>query len=112
MLVADYGNGQWSAPQIVPYGPMSLAPSASALHYGQSIFEGVKAFRLQDDGVALFRIRDNLARFNRSAWRLAMPLLSEPAFVDGIADLVRVDQQWAPGTKGASLYERSVYFAS
>ena len=90
MLIADYGNGQWSAPQIVPYGPMSLAPSASALHYGQSIFEGFKAFRQQDGGVALFRVRDNLARFNRSAKRLAMPPFSEPYFIDGIAELVRI----------------------
>jgi len=112
MLVADYTGGQWKSPEIVPYGPITLAPSASALHYGQCIFEGFKAFRMQDDGIGLFRVSDNFARFNRSAERLGMPQIPGSLFIDGIAELVRVDQEWVPRTKGASLYVRPVYFAT
>jgi len=111
MLVADYKEGKWQAPQIVPYGPISLSPATSALHYGQCIFEGLKAFRLHDDRVALFRVRDNLLRFNRSAARIAMPDIPESHFIDGIAALVGVDREWVSKAKGASLYIRPMYFA-
>src|SRR5215471_17605622 len=89
MFVAEYDNGQWNEPRIVPYGPMSLPPSTSALHYGQCIFEGFKAHRTADGGIALFRPRDNYARLNRSAARLAMPEVPEALFLDGVAELVR-----------------------
>ncbi len=94
MLVADYKKGKWEDPRIIPYGPISLAPSTSALHYGQCIFEGLKAFRLHDSRIALFRIGDNLLRFNQSAARIAMPEVPRSHFVDGIAELVRVDREW------------------
>jgi branched-chain amino acid aminotransferase len=112
MLVADYSSGQWAAPRIVPYGPMSIAPAASALHYGQSIFEGFKAFRQQDGGIAIFRIADNMIRMQRSAQRLAMPEFDASAFLDGIVELVRQDRDWVPKTEGSSLYIRPVYFAT
>jgi branched-chain amino acid aminotransferase len=112
MLVADYSSGQWAAPRIVPYGPISIAPAASALHYGQSIFEGFKAFRQQDGGIAIFRIADNIVRMQRSAQRLAMPELNAAAFLDGIVELVRQDREWVPKTEGSSLYIRPVYFAT
>jgi branched-chain amino acid aminotransferase len=112
MLAADYKDGKWEELRIVPYGPISIAPSASAFHYGQCIFEGFKAFRLVDDGIALFRVRDNLSRFNKSARRLAMPELSDHEFVDGIAELVRIDQDWVPRAAGAALYVRPTYFAT
>jgi branched-chain amino acid aminotransferase len=111
MLVADWKSGKWDEPRIVPFGPMPLSPAASALHYGQSIFEGFKAFRLKDGGVALFRVADNLARMQRSAQRLAMPELDTPAFIDGIIELVRQDREWVPQNEGSSLYIRPVYFA-
>ena len=112
MLIADYNAGKWCDPRIVPYGPISVAPSTSALHYGQSIFEAFKAFRLHNSGIALFRVDDNLARFNQSASRIAMPEVPRSHFVDGISELVRVDREWVPKTKGASLYVRPVYFAT
>lgn len=111
MLFAEYHNGAWCEPRIVPYGPLPLAPSISALHYGQSIFEGFKAHRFPDDGMALFRPRDNFLRLNRSANRLAMPEVPESLFVEGIAELVRVDRDWAPHREGGALYVRPVYFA-
>ena len=111
MLFAQYHNGGWCEPQIVPYGPIPLAPSISALHYGQSLFEGFKAHRIPDDGVALFRPRDNFVRLNRSAKRLAMPEVPESIFIEGIAELVRVDRDWVPHKDGGALYARPVYFA-
>jgi branched-chain amino acid aminotransferase len=112
MLVADYSSGQWAAPRILPYGPISIAPAASALHYGQSIFEGFKAFRQQDGGIAIFRISDNLVRMQRSAQRLAMPEMNTAALLDGIVELVRLDRDWVPKIEGSSLYIRPVYFAT
>jgi len=111
MLSVEFKNGQWHDPAIVPYGPIPLAPSLSALHYGQSFFEGFKAFRQVDGGIALFRIRDNFARFNQSAKRLAVPEIPASHFIDGIAELIRIDHQWVPRSKGASLYVRPLCFA-
>src|SRR5215470_5530244 len=110
MLVADYENNKWGEPCVLPYGPMSMTPAASALHHGQSIFEGFEAFRQNDGGVVLFRIADNMARMQRSAARLAMPELDTAAFIDGIAELVRLDRDWVPREEGSSLYIRPVYF--
>ena len=112
MLMADYKEGKWGAARIVPYGPVSLAPSTSVFHYGQSIFEGFKAFRLHDGTIAFFRVRDNLLRLNQSARRIAMPEIPESLFVDGVSELVRVDRDWVPKSKGSSLYVRPLYFAS
>jgi len=112
MLCAEYRDEHWEEPCIVPYGPLELPPSISGLHYGQAIFEGFKAHRLANKGIALFRPRDNFARFNRSAERLAMPQIPESLFLDGIAELVRLDREWVPRTDGAGLYIRPIYFAT
>src|SRR5690606_13186323 len=77
MLVADYANGDWNDVSIVPYGNLSLSPATSAIHYGQSIFEGLKAYKFADGTVSTFRPDRNLERFNKSATRLEMPELSE-----------------------------------
>jgi branched-chain amino acid aminotransferase len=111
MLVAENHNGKWNEPEILPYGPMSLQPSISTLHYGQSIFEGFKAHRTAAGGIALFRPKDNYARLNRSAARLAMPNVPEALFFDGISELVRLDREWAPHREGGALYVRPLYFA-
>src|SRR5437016_3442748 len=111
MLVADYEDGKWGESQIIPYGPMPLPPSISALHYGQSIFEGFKAHRTIDERVALFRPRDNHARLNRSAARLAMPEVPASLFLDGVAELIRLDREWVPHREGGALYVRPLYFA-
>lgn len=112
MLCADYRDGHWEEPCIVPYGPLKMPPSMSALHYGQTIFEGFKAHRLPNERIALFRPRENFTRFNRSAERLAMPDIPESLFLDGIAELVRLDREWIPRTEGAGLYIRPVYFGT
>ena len=110
MFVADYASGHWSEAEIVPYGPMPLPPSLSALHYGQSVFEGFKARRTVDGEVALFRPRENHARLNRSAARLAMPEVPESLFLEGVAELVRLDREWIPQREGGALCVRPLYF--
>ena len=118
MLVADFADGRWSEPEIVPFGPLPMSPALSALHYGQSIFEGLKAYRTpaprpgSSHGVALFRIRDNHARLNRSAARLCMPPVPEDIFVSGTTALVQLDREWTPARQGAALYIRPIYFAT
>lgn len=112
MLVAECSAGRWTEAKIVPYGPMPMAPSLIALHYGQACFEGFKARRTIDGGVAIFRPRDNHARLNRSAARLAMPEVPQDLFLDGISSLVRLDRDWIPERPGGALYLRPVYFAA
>lgn len=112
MLCCDYRDGHWQDPCIVPYGPLKMPPSISALHYGQTFFEGFKAHRLPSERIALFRPRANFVRFNGSAKRLAMPSIPESLFLDGIVELVRVDREWVPRTEGAGLYIRPVYFGT
>jgi len=110
MLVANWQTGSWQQPEIVPFGPISFSPALTPFHYGQAIFEGFKAHRTANDGVALFRPRENFVRLNRSAARLAMPEIPEPLFLDGIAELVRLDRDWVPLREGGALYVRPVYF--
>jgi branched-chain amino acid aminotransferase len=110
MLVADWEAGCWKPPQIVSFGPMSFSPALTPFHYGQAIFEGFKAHRTVQGGVALFRPRDNLVRMNRSTARLAMPEIPETLFLEGVTQLVRLDHDWIPHREGGSLYIRPVYF--
>jgi branched-chain amino acid aminotransferase len=117
MLVAEYAGGRWSEADIRPYGPMPMSPAISALHYGQSIFEGFKAYRLGAAAsgapfpAAIFRMRDNHQRMNRSAARLCMPDVPEDIFASGITALVQLDREWIPTRAGAALYIRPIYFA-
>jgi branched-chain amino acid aminotransferase len=106
MVRATYRDGEWSQPEIVPYQPLVLDPATNSLHYGQSIFEGLKAYRVADGDLALFRPERNAARFNRSAARLAMPELPEDLFVSGIEALVRLERRWVPEDTEKSLYIR------
>src|SRR5438552_3535768 len=96
MLVVDWESGSWKQPQIVPFGPISFSPALTPFHYGQAIFEGFKAHRTAGGGVALFRPRENFTRLNRSATRLAMPDIPELLFLEGVAELVRLDRDWVP----------------
>src|SRR5258707_5297729 len=89
MLVADWEADSWKQPQIVPFGPISFSPALTPFHYGQAIFEGFKAHRTRNGGVALFRHRDNFHRFNRSAVQIAMPDIPEALFIDVVYDLIR-----------------------
>ena len=109
MFVADFSRGEWHDARVVPYGPMSFAPSLTALHYGQSLFEGFKAHRTPGGGVAIFRPTANHARLNRTAARLAMPEIPETLFMEGLLELIRIDREWVPHREGGSLYVRPVY---
>jgi len=106
---ADRG---WHDAQVMPYGPVALDPAAAVLHYAQEIFEGLKAYRLADGGIALFRPDANAARFNASARRLAMPELHEDLFVEAVRQLVLTDRDWFPTVEGGSLYLRPFMFAT
>lgn len=112
MLVAEYADGQWQDVSIVPYGDIAISPSMSALHYGQAIFEGIKAYRFSDGTISIFRPDKNHERFNKSAARLEMPEVPEEIFIDGLRKLVDLDRDWVPSTPGASLYIRPFMFAT
>ena len=112
MLVCDYKDGSWQSPKVVPYQPISLDPSAKIFHYGQSVFEGMKAYKDANDDVWLFRPLENFKRLNISSKRLAIPELPESYFMDGLKTLLEVDKNWIPTKAGSSLYIRPFIFAS
>ena len=112
MLEADYENGEWKNVEIKPYQPLLISPANAALHYGQSIFEGIKAYRLANGEVAIFRPYDNFQRFNISAKRIAMPEVPEEIFIEGMKQLVALDSSWVPAKDDYSLYIRPFMFAS
>ncbi len=112
MFVVDYSDGQWQHPQIVPYGPLELSPATSALHYGQAIFEGLKAYKTSNGNLELFRPFENFKRLNRSAERLCMPEIPESLFFEGMIQLLKIDQNWILPNEGCSLYVRPFMFAT
>lgn len=106
MLVMDYENGAWKEPEIVPYAPFEMDPSTTVLHYGQGIFEGLKAYKNAEGKITLFRPRDNLIRMNNSARRLCMPELDVDAMLQAMKELVLLEQDWIPTEPGTALYLR------
>ncbi|MDT4916781.1 MAG: branched-chain amino acid aminotransferase [Pseudonocardiales bacterium] len=112
MVRIDFADGAWGEGAVVPYGPLTLDPATSALHYGQEIFEGLKAYRQPDGAVATFRPDQNAARFARSAARLAMAELPEELFLESLRALVEVDQDWVPTDPDESLYLRPLMIAT
>jgi branched-chain amino acid aminotransferase len=112
MFVADFADGQWHRAEIVPYGALSLSPASSMMHYGQAIFEGMKAHRSDNGDVLLFRPLENHKRLNRSAHRMAMAEVPEALFMEGLDELLRLDQNWIPGGDGRSLYVRPFMIAT
>ena len=112
MLSMDYANGAWQQAHIMPFGPLSLNPGNATLHYGQSIFEGMKAVRAKDGRITLFRPEMNAKRFNESCLRMCMPQIDETLFIDLIKQHVAHEQQWIPNTDNASLYIRPFIFAT
>ncbi len=112
MLEADYENAEWKNIEIKPYQPLVLDPSTSALHYGQAIFEGIKAFKNQDGDAFIFRPYDNLERFNLSAQRMNMPEVPEELFIEGMRQLIKLDKNWIPSKPEHSLYIRPLMFAT
>src|SRR6476469_7617568 len=112
MLEADYEDGEWKNVEIKPYQPLLLSPSLAALHYGQAIFEGIKAYRDKDGHAYIFRPYDNYKRFNISAERMAMPHVPEEIFMEGMKQLVALDKNWIPASEDHSLYIRPFMFSS
>ncbi len=112
MFVADFEDGEWKNFEILPYGPIPMSPAISALHYGQAIFEGMKAYRLPNGDISVFRADKNFERFNISADRMAMPTIPEEIFMQGIATLINIDKGWVPSEENYALYLRPVMFAT
>jgi branched-chain amino acid aminotransferase len=112
MLEADYENGSWKNVEIKPYQPLLLAPSLAALHYGQAIFEGIKAYKDDNGNAFIFRPSDNFRRFNKSAERMNMPVVPEEIFMEGMNKLIALDKDWIPAKKDHSLYVRPVMFST
>jgi branched-chain amino acid aminotransferase len=113
MFLMDYSRGTgWRDPRIVPYGPLSLAPSSMVLHYGQEIFEGMKAYYARDGAICLFRPDRNAERLNRSAARMCLPEIPVEDQLAALRALVRLDREWIPRETGASLYIRPTMIAT
>ncbi|MDB5201443.1 MAG: branched-chain amino acid aminotransferase [Ferruginibacter sp.] len=111
MLEADYEDGEWKNVEIKPYQPMLVQPSLAAIHYGQSIFEGIKAYKNPNGEPFIFRPQDNFRRFNISAERMQMPPVPEEIFMEGMRQLVKMDSAWIPGQEDHSLYIRPFMFS-
>jgi branched-chain amino acid aminotransferase len=112
MYRVDYKDGEWQEGEINAYGEISMAPSISALHYGQAIFEGMKAFKGADGNPQLFRPLENFKRFNISAQRMGMPSITEELFMNGLKALINLDRNWIPTKEGSALYIRPFMFAT
>ena len=112
MVLIPYQSGAWQQGELKAYGPLSLDPSTSALHYGQAIFEGFKAFAHVDGSIKTFRPQANAERFNRSAHRLAMPALPVARFIEAADALIQMDRAWVPQHAGESLYLRPLMIAT
>jgi branched-chain amino acid aminotransferase len=112
MLVAEYYEGKWQTCEVVPYGDLTISPATSAIHYGQSIFEGIKGYKFADGTVSVFRPEKNWERFNKSALRLEMPSVPEEIFLGGLKALLDIDRDWIPSKEGTSLYIRPFMFAT
>ncbi|NRB60871.1 MAG: branched-chain amino acid aminotransferase [Winogradskyella sp.] len=111
MFISDYENGQWVNPRIVPMGMIPTHPAAMALHYGQAIFEGMKAYKNENGEPMLFRPDQNAKRLNKSADRMGMPHFPEGLFVEGLKELVSLEHNWIPPKEGSALYLRPFMYA-
>ena len=113
MVTCEFSDGVWGEPSIVPFAPIEMSPAALALHYGQTVFEGLKAFRGTDDHkIRLFRVDRNAARLTASCTRLCIPAPDESLVIESIKQLVMLDQDWAPSRRGEALYVRPVLMAT
>lgn len=112
MLVCDFTDEQWQQPLIVPFANLSLNPATLALHYGQTVFEGMKAFRMSDGRINIFRIAKHYDRFVRSLDRMCMAVPPREIFIEGLLKLVELDKAWVPSQPGAALYLRPFVYAS
>lgn len=112
MFIADYRDGEWKNSRVVPYGHISISPATPAIHYGQAIFEGMKAMKSPSGDVLVFRPADNWMRLNVSGERICMPPVPEELFMEGLSTLISIDQNWVPKDEGSSLYIRPFLFSA
>lgn len=112
MVIASYANDRWGEPKIVPYGDLQMSPAMLALHYGQAIFEGMKAFKMNDGSINIFRPHKHYERLRKSLDRMCMPDIPEDMFIQSLHTLIHLDRAWVPDSEGSSLYIRPVVFAS
>jgi len=112
MFVAEYEQGVWKDPRIEPFHDLSLSPITLALHYGQTVFEGMKAFRMRDGRINIFRPDQHAHRFNRSLERLCMPAVPEEMFLQALTELVKLESNWIPGNPDIALYIRPFVIAT
>jgi branched-chain amino acid aminotransferase len=112
MFVADYKDGKWDGFRIEPYGKMMYTPAMLGLHYGQTIFEGMKAYRNIDDEIMMFRPTDNFKRLNLSAVRMCMPTIPVDLMMEALRELLKLDKEWVPKSKDSALYIRPFIFAT
>lgn len=112
MLVVNYDHGQWGEPEIMPFGEIAMTPAILSLHYGQAIFEGMKAYKTPDGSITIFRLHKHWERMNRSLERMCMPTIREELFTNCLHELIAFDRDWVPATEGSSLYIRPVVFAT
>jgi branched-chain amino acid aminotransferase len=111
MLMVDFLNGKWQEPSIIPFGDIPMSPAMLSLHYGQSVFEGMKAFKNKNGDICIFRPHKHSERLNKSLARMCMPEIPEDLFIQCLHAIVETDQNWIPTTDGTSLYIRPVVFA-
>ena len=111
MFSISYKNNKWQKPEILPYGPLSLNPGTHVFHYGQAIFEGMKAYKNEQGETLLFRPHENIKRLNRSADRMCMPRIDDDIFMQGLRTLLEVDKDWIPHSDSMSLYIRPFMIA-
>lgn len=112
MLVVNYSDGKWHEPEVVPFGEIAMTPAILSIHYGQSIFEGMKAYKTPSGDITIFRVQRHWQRMNRSLERMCMPTISEELFTQSLHALIEVDRDWVPSSEGSSLYIRPVVFAT
>jgi branched-chain amino acid aminotransferase len=112
MFMADFREGEWKNFRIVPYGHMPVSPATPAIHYGQSIFEGLKAYKGRQNEALVFRPLENWKRMNISGERMCMPAIPEELFMEGMGTLIDMDRDWIPSAEGSSLYIRPFLFSA
>lgn len=112
MLTIDYNGGNWHKPIVEPYGEVTMSPAAKIMHYGQGVFEGMKAFRYSDGRINLFRLDEHYKRMKRSCERIQIPFVDEETFTETLKTLIDLDREWVPRDKFKSLYIRPFIFAT
>jgi branched-chain amino acid aminotransferase len=111
MYVVDYNEGVWHDQRVIPYQNLSVSPATAAFHYGQTVFEGFKAHKAKNGDILVFRPEKHWERMNKSMERLCMPIIPKDVFMDGVAEMVKIDRNWVPTQEGCSLYFRPFAFA-